>query len=128
METDLDPNLPQIVCFAADVNQVLLNLIVNACHAIEQTKSPQKGIIRISTRHDGDFVEIRVADSGPGVPAAIRDKIYDPFFTTKAVGKGTGQGLSISFDVVVNKHGGKIYLDETVPSGATFVVRFADRR
>ena len=81
------------------------------------------GLIGISTRLDGDWIEIRVSDTGPGVPKEIQDKIYDPFFTTKAVGKGTGQGLAISFDVIVNKHKGKIFLDQQNGSGATFVVR-----
>ncbi|HLN24904.1 MAG TPA: PAS domain S-box protein [Patescibacteria group bacterium] len=124
LETKLDPDLPPILCFAADVNQVLLNLIVNASHAIESAGVPPLGTITVSTRRDGDFVEIRVADTGPGVPFGIRDKIFDPFFTTKEVGKGTGQGLAISFDVIVNKHGGKIYLDDNATDGgATFVVR-----
>jgi len=123
VETDLDPGLPQIVCFPADVNQVLLNLIVNAAHSIEASKPAMLGVIRVSSRQDGNFVEIRVADNGPGVPKAVRDRIFDPFFTTKEVGKGTGQGLSISFDVIVNKHGGKIFLDENSDEGATFVVR-----
>ena len=123
LTTDLDAALPPVVCFPADVNQVLLNLFVNAAHAIEATKSPSLGKILVSTRQDGAFVEICVADSGPGVPQSIRDKIFDPFFTTKEVGKGTGQGLSICLDVIFNKHGGKLFLDETTNDGAVFVVR-----
>jgi PAS domain S-box-containing protein len=123
VETDLAADLPPIVCFPADVNQVLLNLIVNAAHSIEGSKPATPGIIRVSSRLDGAFIEIRVSDNGPGVPQAVRDRIFDPFFTTKEVGKGTGQGLSISFDVIVNKHGGKIFLDEGGDKGATFVVR-----
>ncbi|PKU23574.1 FIST N-terminal domain-containing protein [Telmatospirillum siberiense] len=123
METDLDPDLPAVACFPSDINQVLLNLIVNAAHAIGSITPARLGVIRISTRLDGDFIEIRVADSGPGVPAALRHKIFDPFFTTKAVGKGTGQGLAICRNMVVNKHGGEIYVEETDAAGATFVVR-----
>jgi PAS domain S-box-containing protein len=124
LETELDPDLPPIICFAADVNQVLLNLIVNAAHAIEAKGVPPLGTITVATRRDGDAVEIRVSDTGLGVPHAIRDKIYDPFFTTKEVGKGTGQGLAISFDVIVNKHGGRLYLDDNITGGgAIFVVR-----
>jgi signal transduction histidine kinase len=123
LTTDLDTSLPQVVCFPAEVNQVFLNLIVNAAHAIGSAKSAELGAIHVSTRLDGDFAEIRVADSGPGVPKPIRDKIFDPFFTTKEFGKGTGQGLSICLDVILNKHGGKLFLDETTERGATFVVR-----
>jgi PAS domain S-box-containing protein len=122
LTTDLDPRLPPVVCFPAEVNQVLLNLIVNAAHAIDSSKSAGLGTIRIATRLAGPFVEIRVGDSGPGVPKPIRGRIFDPFFTTKEVGRGTGQGLSICLDVVLNKHGGKLFLDEAEAGGATFVV------
>ncbi|MGE4526773.1 MAG: FIST N-terminal domain-containing protein [Rhodospirillaceae bacterium] len=123
VETDLDPALPKILGFPADIHQVLLNLIVNASHAVADKPDGAMGAIRISTRRDGDWVEIRVADDGPGVPKALRERIFDPFFTTKGVGKGTGQGLSICLDIVVKKHGGKLFLDETAAPGATFVVR-----
>ncbi len=121
IEKDLDPDLPKILCLPADVNQVLLNLIVNASHALEGRDQP--GVIRISTRSLADAVEIRIADNGPGVPETLRERVFDPFFTTKPVGKGTGQGLAIAMDVVVNKHGGRLSLEETEGGGATFVVR-----
>jgi len=121
VEKDLDPNLPQILCLPADVNQVLLNLIVNASHALEGQE--RQGVIRISTRAEADAIEIRIADNGPGVPETLRERVFDPFFTTKAVGKGTGQGLAIAMDVVVNKHGGRLSVEETEGGGATFVVR-----
>lgn len=123
VETDLDPNLPPIICFPAEINQVLLNLVVNAAHAIESTAQGHSGVIQISTRKDGASVEIRIADSGPGVPSTIQDKIFDPFFTTKTVGKGTGQGLAVCRDVIANKHGGKLFLDSSHTGGAMFVVR-----
>ncbi|MGE4528303.1 MAG: ATP-binding protein, partial [Rhodospirillaceae bacterium] len=121
VEKDFDPELPAILCFPADINQVLLNLIVNASQALEGRE--KKGLIRISTRRDGEFAEIRVADDGPGIPDSIREQVFDPFFTTKPVGKGTGQGLAISMDVVVNKHGGSLTVEDTPGGGATFVVR-----
>jgi len=123
IEIDLDPALPPVVCFPADINQVLLNLIVNAADAIKSLGRTELGRIVISSRQDGDMVEIKVADSGSGVPSAIRDRIYDPFFTTKSVGKGTGQGLSICLDVISNRHGGTLFLEDTHGGGATFVMR-----
>jgi len=124
VETDLAPDLPQVLCFPADINQVLLNLVVNAAQAIEAAKLGQPGLIKVATRDLGDgFAEIRISDNGPGVPKSIRDKIFDPFFTTKEVGKGTGQGLSICLDVVRNKHGGRLFLDEQPSGGACFIVQ-----
>ncbi len=121
--TDLDPGMPKILCYPSDIHQVLLNLIVNAAHALGETGDGRIGEIKVTTRLDGPWAEIRIADDGPGVPKALRDRIFDPFFTTKAVGKGTGQGLSICQDIIVKKHGGKLFLDETVAVGASFVVR-----
>jgi PAS domain S-box-containing protein len=108
VHTEFAADLPQVTCLPGEMNQVFLNLIVNAAHAIEESGKPLPGQIRVATRVVGDWVEIEVGDSGTGVPAEIRERIFDPFFTTKAVGKGTGQGLSICYDVVVAKHGGQI--------------------
>jgi signal transduction histidine kinase len=124
VETDLDPALPPVLCFAADLNQVFLNLIINATHAIaDAVEEGGMGRITLSTRTQGDWVEIRFADTGKGVPPDLRERIFDPFFTTKAVGKGTGQGLSISMDVIANKHGGTLTLDPDTTGGACFVIR-----
>jgi len=124
LEMDLDPALPQIECFAADINQVFLNLIVNAAQALSEThaRDHRQGVIRVSSLRHGDSVEIRVSDTGPGVPQDLRERIFDPFFTTKAVGKGTGQGLALCMNTVVQKHGGKLYLEDHQGPGATFVV------
>ncbi|MDR3436851.1 ATP-binding protein [Telmatospirillum sp.] len=123
VERDLDPLLPQVTCHAGEINQVFLNLILNAAQAIETSGKKGPGKITITTRQDGDYVEILVADSGAGVPMAIRDRIFDPFFTTKPVGKGTGQGLAICRDVVVVKHGGTLTVGGVEGEGAVFVVR-----
>ncbi len=123
LTTELDPTMPKILCYPSDIHQVLLNLIVNAAHALGETGDGRIGEIKVTTRLDGEWAEIRVSDDGPGVPKALRDRIFDPFFTTKAVGKGTGQGLSICQDIIVKKHGGKLYLDDAVATGASFVVR-----
>ncbi|OQX11725.1 MAG: hypothetical protein BWK76_18720 [Desulfobulbaceae bacterium A2] len=122
-ECAFDPALPQVMCLAGDMNQVFLNLIINAAHAIESSGKPTAGRIGISTRRDGDWVEICVTDSGNGVPEAIRDRIFDPFFTTKEVGQGSGQGLAICRDVVVSKHGGTISVSGEEGQGAVFTVR-----
>jgi signal transduction histidine kinase len=126
LTTDLAPNLPPIVCLGDEINQVVLNLIVNAAHAIAEKNagSPDvKGTIRISTVLRGDMVEIRVEDSGGGIPESIRNRVFDPFFTTKPVGKGTGQGLAICRSIVVGKHQGTIDFQSQMGVGTTFVVR-----
>lgn len=125
METDLDPSLPVVHCFAGELNQVFLNLIVNAAHAIAEAvgSSDSKGRITVSTRSIGDgWVEVSVSDTGCGIPESIREKVFDPFFTTKPVGKGTGQGLSIAYNVVA-KHGGRIFFESEVGCGTTFRVQ-----
>jgi PAS domain S-box-containing protein len=123
IERDFDPDLPPVVCYAGEMNQVFLNLIVNAAQAIEGAGKTLPGRIRLSTRHEEGWVEIRVADSGTGIPPAIRERLFDPFFTTKPVGKGTGQGLAICRDVVTVKHGGTIEAGGAPGEGAEFIVR-----
>lgn len=124
--TDFDQTLPLVPCFPNAFNQVILNMIVNAVHAISDVQKQigaEKGLIRISTRHIGDEAEIRVSDTGAGIPHAIQSRIFDPFFTTKEVGKGTGQGLAISHSVIVEKHGGSIAVESEVGKGTTFIIR-----
>ena len=125
--TDFDPGLPLVPCLPAEINQVILNMIINASHAVadalKQNGSGQKGTITIGTRALGEHAEIRISDTGTGIPENIRSKIFDPFFTTKEVGKGTGQGLAISHSVVVDKHGGSITFDSEVGKGASFIIR-----
>ena len=125
VETDLDPALPMISCLPAELNQVFLNIIINAAHAIQEkigSGSDEKGTIRVETRKNGDSVEIRVSDTGCGIPEKIRSRVFDPFFTTKEVGKGTGQGLAISHSVIVEKHGGSLTLESEEGKGTTFVI------
>jgi signal transduction histidine kinase len=125
VETDFAP-LPHVSCYAGEINQVVLNLIVNAAHAIGDVvkESPgNRGKIRVSTTLFGDHVEIAITDSGRGIPPEVRARIFDPFFTTKEVGKGTGQGLAIARAVVVDKHGGTLRFDTEVGKGTTFYIR-----
>jgi len=125
MVTDLDPELPLVPCLPAELNQVILNMITNAAHAIADVVGTDggKGKITISTRRDGDWVEVRIADTGTGIPPDAQPKVFDPFFTTKAVGRGTGQGLAIARSVVLDKHHGEIAFTTENGRGTTFVVR-----
>src|SRR5579859_407605 len=122
VQRDYDPELPPVPCFAGELNQVFLNLIVNAAQAIEGSGKPRPGTIAISTAQSGDYAKIQIADSGTGIPAALLDKIFDPFFTTKEIGKGTGQGLAICQNVIVVKHGGKIEVGGLEGQGAVFTI------
>lgn len=122
---DLDPALPSVPCHPGEINQVILNLVVNAAHAIGDVvgNSGQKGQITVRTRLEGAEAVIQVEDTGGGIPAAIQDRVFDPFFTTKGVGKGSGQGLAIAHSVVVDKHGGSIGFESEPGKGTTFTVR-----
>lgn len=119
--TDFDETLPPIVCYPGDINQVILNLLVNAAHSIKETVAQgELGRITIRTRKRGEYAEVSVSDTGAGIPEAIRNRVFDPFFTTKPVGKGTGQGLSLAHAVVVQKHAGKIWFETEMGFGTTF--------
>jgi signal transduction histidine kinase len=109
-----------------EFNQVILNILINAAHAIADVvrdSSQAKGTITITTRRDGAWAEIRIRDTGPGIPEKVRNRIFDPFFTTKEVGKGTGQGLAIAHNVIVEKHGGTITFETEIGKGTTFILR-----
>jgi signal transduction histidine kinase len=126
LDTEFDPSLPLIPCLPGEFNQVILNLIVNAAHAIANMKGKgklEKGRISVQTRNCLDWAEIRVQDTGSGIPEGIRTRIFDPFFTTKGIGKGTGQGLAIARSVVVDKHGGTIHFETIEGEGTTFIIR-----
>jgi len=114
--------LPPISARGSEINQVFLNILVNAAQAIEEQKRDKKGLIVVRTVVLGDRVVVGIRDDGPGIPEDIRLKIFDPFFTTKEPGKGTGLGLSISYDIVVSKHGGRLTVDSTPGLGTTFTI------
>ena len=118
-------DLPPIPCYLGEINQVLLNLLVNASHAISDVvkDTGNLGKLDVRTRLDGDWVEISIGDTGTGIPEAARDKIFAPFFTTKEVGKGTGQGLAIARSVIVKKHGGTLRFETECGKGTTFIIR-----
>lgn len=125
--------LPAVECYPGQLNQVFTNLLSNAIDAIEDNCS-QAGIesnptIKICTEVVHEYwVEIRIADSGSGIPEPTRKRLFDPFFTTKPIGKGTGLGLSISYQIVVEKHGGEIWCQDAADRGAEFVVKIPLRQ
>lgn len=119
VETDYDGEIGGIECYANQLNQVFLNLIINAAHAIEESQN-DAGLIRVTTRKRGEQVEIQIMDNGAGIPKPIRDKVFNLFFTTKPVGKGTGQGLSLAHSIIVEKHRGQLFFESETGVGTTF--------
>lgn len=109
--------LPLIRCYPQQLNQVFMNLLVNASQAIET-----QGEIRVRTWHEGDSVYASVGDTGCGIPEKVLNRIFEPFFTTKEVGKGTGLGLSITYDII-KKHKGDIIVESRPGDGTTFTIR-----
>lgn len=126
VELTLDRNVQPILCLAGQMNQTLLNLLSNSIEAIAEGCPSGEGLIRFSTRLDGDHVLIRIEDNGPGIPADIRQRIFDPFFTTKEVGKGAGQGLAFVYDVIVAKHEGAIDVECPDEGGTIFEIRLSN--
>lgn len=126
IETDLAPDLPGIYCLKGEIGQVLLNLIVNGAHAIEAkigSNPEHKGVITLRTYQENDRIVLAVSDTGTGMPDTVLARAFDPFFTTKAVGQGTGQGLAIAHNVVVNMHDGEISIETEEGVGSTFFIK-----
>lgn len=124
--TVFDNSLPMVPCQPDKFNQAILNIIINAAHAIGDVigKSGNgKGIITVSTHRNGNSAEVRIQDTGTGISEEVRPKIFDPFFTTKEVGRGTGQGLAIAHDIIVKKHNGTISYETEVGRGTVFIIR-----
>ncbi len=122
----LDPNLPFVPCFLGEFNQCILNLLVNAAHAIGdvvRAAPGTKGLITVQTRNGGDHAEVRVTDTGTGIPEAVRPRIFEPFFTTKEVGRGAGQGLAMIYGTIVKRHGGTVTFETEMGGGTTFLIR-----
>ena len=131
MELDLDRNLAPIEVVSQDVSRVLLNIVSNGFYAV--TRRGRKGdgtyrpTLKVTTREFGEGVEVRVRDNGIGIPSENRDKLFQPFFTTKPPGEGTGLGLSISYEIVTQQHGGTITVDSEVGDLTEFAVRLPRR-
>ncbi|HRT98072.1 MAG TPA: ATP-binding protein [Ignavibacteriales bacterium] len=124
LKSELDGNSPLVECNSDEIGQVLLNMIVNSAHAIEEKfkDTGQKGIIEIKTWQEDNFIVISIKDNGKGIKEEHLNRIYDPFFTTKEVGKGTGQGLAIAHDIIVNKHNGNIQCNSVYGEGTEFLI------
>lgn len=128
LEMDLEPDLPWVTCLPGPINEVILNLIVNAADAIADARQQygwgddHKGLIRVATHHTDNEVQLTVSDTGTGMSEAISSRIFDPFFTTKEVGCGTGQGLAITHQIVVERHGGRIEVDTQLGRGSSFKI------
>lgn len=125
-KTDLDPALGKVSVVPQDLGRVLLNLLTNAFHAVQQrAKLGEAGYqptVTIHTQRQGAQVLIRVRDNGTGIPDEVKDKIFQPFFTTKPTGQGTGLGLSLSYDIVTKGHGGTLEVRTNEGSGSEFIV------
>jgi signal transduction histidine kinase len=124
LELRLDP-VPQVTCFAGEINQVILNIVVNAAHAIADAVAgtDRRGKIVVALRQVDASVVISISDSGAGIPAHARDHIFEQFYTTKPVGKGTGQGLALCRSVVVDKHHGALTFETEPGVGTTFHIQ-----
>lgn len=125
METDYDETMPPVECMVGELNQVVLNMVVNASHAIQDVvkDSGDRGVIRVSTKHDNGWAEIRISDTGGGMPDHVKARVFEPFFTTKEVGRGTGQGLYIAHEIIVKKHHGTLAIETEFGKGTTFIIR-----
>jgi two-component system NtrC family sensor kinase len=124
LQTDLG-ELPPVTCHSGEIGQAVLNIVVNAAHAIGDVVAgtDSKGLITVRTRHEGDMALIAISDSGGGIPERVQPRIFDPFFTTKEVGKGTGQGLAIASSTVRERHGGTLTFETAEGRGTTFFIR-----
>jgi len=122
IEVNVEKNLPLIVVNGSKINQVILNLLTNAIDAVEEKFGKQKGTIKIDAYSSGDNIIFEIEDNGIGIPYDIKNKIYQPFFTTKDIGKGTGFGLSIAYDIIVIEHKGNIEVESTIGERTKFKV------
>ena len=126
-------NLPPVECFAGPINQVFMNILSNAIDALGDGNSKQSfqemrenpSQIKICTEVTENFVEIKIADNGPGIAEEVKQRIFDTFFTTKPIGKGTGMGLSISYQIIVEKHQGELSCNSELGKGTEFIIRIA---
>jgi signal transduction histidine kinase/ligand-binding sensor domain-containing protein len=126
MKTDLDESLGKINVVPQDIGRVILNLITNAFYVVTERKASgppdYEPTVTVSTKRNTDHIEIKVSDNGNGIPPSIKDKIFQPFFTTKPAGKGTGLGLSLSYDIITKGHEGQIKVESREGEGTSFII------
>ena len=126
MKTDFDPTILKIKIIPQDIGRVVLNLLTNAFYAVGEKKKPAskdyEPTVTVSSKKIGTKVEIRVTDNGNGIPQKVLDKIFQPFFTTKPTGQGTGLGLSLSYDIVTKGHGGELKVETMEGQGSEFII------
>lgn len=128
VETDFSDDLPALEGLPSDINQVIVNLLVNAADAIEDSKLEGKGAIAITTKAEGQNIVFSISDNGSGMADDVRKRIFDPFYTTKGVGKGTGQGLAIAYTIIKQKHKGTIHCQSTLGQGTTFTITLPSKK
>ena len=125
MHTEFDTSIEKLDVVQQDIGRVILNLITNAFYAVNERKKVEgdafEPTVTISTKNEKNSVFIKVFDNGSGMPDSIKEKIFQPFFTTKPTGKGTGLGLSMSYDII-KSHGGTIEVDSSKNEGTTFTI------
>lgn len=119
-KTDFDIDLPKIAVIPQDLGRVLLNLINNAFYACKNVKKP---LVEVKTERVENGIKITVKDNGVGISNEIQSKIFQPFFTTKPAGEGTGLGLSLAFDIITKGHGGTIDVESVAGEGTTFYIK-----
>jgi len=121
---EYEPDLPQVMCCASEIEQVLLNLFKNALQAMEETESDEYSPqFTIRLAKETEYIRIEVEDNGPGIPGDVKPRIFEPFFTTKGVGVGTGLGLSVSYMIITQNHNGRFEVESKEGEGAKFIIR-----
>jgi len=132
LEREFDHNLAPIELVPQDITRVLLNLFANGFYAAQKRRREDEDgfrpVLKVATRDLGCDVEIRVRDNGTGIPPELRDRLFQPFFTTKPTGEGTGLGLSISYDIITQQHGGTIEVDSLFGEFTEFTIRLPRSR
>jgi signal transduction histidine kinase len=132
IERDYGADVGTVRAVPQDLSRVFLNIVNNACYAANDRKRRLEAageatgfspVLRVRTCRDGDFVEVRIRDNGDGIPQEIRDRIFNPFFTTKPTGQGTGLGLSISHDIVAQQHNGTLEVESEPGAFTEFIIR-----
>ncbi|WP_394990950.1 sensor histidine kinase, partial [Emticicia sp.] len=126
-KTNFDQNLPKIKIIPQDFGRVLLNVINNAFYTVQQKNKLNlegyKPLVNIETYLEEDEIVIKIQDNGLGMPESVKAKIFQPFFTTKPTGEGTGLGLSLAYDIITKAHGGTLEVETKEGEGTTFIIK-----